>query len=56
MMVEVWARDLFDRAVMIKWNDKPATQKTYAHAVSYFTKELRSIENFEASGGGASKK
>jgi len=56
MMVEVWARDLFDRAVMIKWNDRTPAQKSYAHAVTYFTKELRSIENFEASGGGASKK
>ena len=25
MMVEVWASDLFDRAVMIEWNKKPAT-------------------------------
>ena len=50
MMVEVWARDLFDRAVMIEWNDRPLTQKTYVHTVAYFTKELRSIEHFEASG------
>ena len=56
MMVEVWARDLFDRVGMIKWNDLPSEQKTYAHVVAYFTKELRSIENFEASEGGASKK
>ena len=46
MMVEVWARDLFDRAVMIKWNDKPATQKTYTHsgtteAKAYTSESLR---------------
>ena len=29
IMAEVWARDLFDRTVTIKRNDKPATQKMY---------------------------
>ena len=56
MMVEVWACNPFDRAVMIKWNDLPLTQKMYAHTVTYFTKEFRSIKHVEASGGGASKK
>ena len=56
MMVEVWARNLFNHTVMIEWNNKPVMQKTYAHTVAYFTKELRAIKNFEASGGSASKK
>jgi hypothetical protein len=41
---------------MIKWNDKPATQKTYAHVLAYFIKEFRSIKHFKASGGEVSKK
>ena len=55
-MEEVWARNLFDCTVMIEWNEKQSTQKTYTHVVAYFTKELRSIKHFKASGGGASKK
>jgi hypothetical protein len=56
LMIQVWDRDLFDRAVMIEWNERPSIQKEYAHAVAYFTKNLAAIESFEAAGGSASKK
>ena len=48
--------DLFNRPVMIKWNKKTPAQKTYMHVVTFFTKQLRVIKNFEAAGGGASKR
>jgi hypothetical protein len=56
LMVQVWDRDLFDRAFMIEWNTQPSIQNDYAHAVAYFAKHLAAIESFEAAGGGASKK
>ena len=43
-MVEVWARDLFNRPVMIEWNTRPTDKKTYVDVVIYFTKQLRAIE------------
>ena len=55
-MVEVLAHDLFERAVMIKWNKKTPAQKMYTHTVTFFTKQLRVIKNFKAVEGGASKK
>jgi hypothetical protein len=56
LMVELWGRDLFDRPVMIEWNERPREEREYAHAVAYFTKHLAAIETYEAAGGGASKK
>ena len=56
LMIQVWDRDLFDRAVMIKWNERPGISKSFNHVVAYFAKQLAAIESFEATGGGASKK
>ena len=56
LMIQVWDRDLFDRAVMNEWNERPNINKSFDHAVAYFTKQLAAIESFEAAGGGASKK
>jgi hypothetical protein len=56
LMVELWGRDLFDRPVMIEWNERPREEREYEHAVAYFTKHLAAIETYEAAGGGASKK
>ena len=38
LMIQVWDRDLFDRAVMIKWSERPTIQKSFDHMVAYFTK------------------
>ena len=32
LMIQVWDRDLFDRVVMIKWNERPSIQKSFDHA------------------------
>jgi hypothetical protein len=56
LMVELWGRDLFDRPVMIEWNERPREEREYDDAVTYFTKHLAAIESYEAAGGGASKR
>ena len=56
LMIQVWDRDHFDRAVMIEWNEQPNIQKSFDNAVAYFTKNLAAIKSFEADGGGALKK
>ena len=43
LMIQVWDRDLFNRAVMIVWNGRPTIQKDCANAVTYFTKQLAVI-------------
>ena len=55
-MIQVWDRDLFDRAVMIEWNKQPGIQKDYDSTVGYFTKQLAAIKLFKVACGGASKK
>ena len=52
----MWDRDYFNRAVMIKWNERPNIQKSFDYAFAYLTKNLAAIKSFEAAGGGASKK
>ena len=56
LMIQVWDRDLFNRAVMIEWNERPNINRSFDHVVAYFTKQLAAIKSFEAAGGGASKK
>ena len=41
---------------MIEWNERPNINKSFDHAVAYFTKQLAAIKSFEAAGDGASKK
>ena len=48
LMIEVCDRNLFDRRVMIEWNEQPTIQKDYSSAVTYFTKHLAAIISFEA--------
>ena len=56
LLIQVWDRNLFDRAVMIEWNERPTILKDFANAVAYFTKNLVAIKSFEAARRGVSKK
>ena len=53
-MVQVWDRDLLDKAALIEWNKQPAIQKDYANTVTYFTKQLTAIGACKAAVSGAS--
>ena len=56
LMIQVWDRDLFNRAVMIERKEQPSIKKDCANAVGYFTKLLEEIEALEAADVGTSKK
>ena len=56
LMIQVWDRDIFNRAVTIEWNERLSIQKSFAHAVAYFTKNLAAIESFEAAGAAAHRR